>query len=77
MLEIARATDVHDLHIWALTSDRVCLTAHVVAPTRATDQEAVVADNNALLRERFRIGHVTIQYELTPCPDAAAGHRFL
>lgn len=77
MLQVRGAADVHDLHVWALTGGRVCLTAHVVAPTRAADQEAVVAELNEVLRDRFGIGHVTIQYERAPCPDAVAGHRFL
>ncbi|HRF07682.1 MAG TPA: cation diffusion facilitator family transporter [Xanthobacteraceae bacterium] len=70
-------TDVHDLHVWALTGGRVCLTAHVVAESRAEDYEALIAELNEVLHERFAIGHVTIQYERTPCPDAAQGHRFL
>lgn len=70
-------TDVHDLHVWALTGGRVCLTAHVVAESRAQDYEALIAELNEVLHERFAIGHVTIQYERTPCPDAAKGHRFL
>lgn len=70
-------TDIHDLHVWALTSGRICLTAHVVAESRSGDYEALIAELNALLHERFAIGHVTIQYEQTPCPDAAEGHRFL
>lgn len=70
-------TDVHDLHVWALTGGRICLTAHVVAESRAQDYEALIAELNEILHERFAIGHVTIQYERTPCPDAAQGHRFL
>jgi cobalt-zinc-cadmium efflux system protein len=70
-------SNVHDLHVWALTGGRVCLTAHVVAPDRADDQELLVSELNALLRNRFKIGHVTIQHERAPCADAAAGHRFL
>ena len=70
-------SDVHDLHIWALTGGRVCLTAHVVTPDRAQDHEQLVSDLGNMLRERFAIGHVTIQFERMPCGDAAAGHRFL
>lgn len=70
-------TDVHDLHVWALTGGRICLTAHVVAESRAQDYETLIAELNEILHERFAIGHVTIQYERAPCPDAAQGHRFL
>lgn len=77
MLGVPGVLDVHDLHVWALTGGRVSLSAHIVAPTRADDQEELVAHMNRMLHERFRIGHVTIQYERAPCPDAAGGHRFL
>lgn len=77
MSGIKGVTDVHDLHIWALTGGRICLTAHVVAESRAQDYEALIAELNEILHARFAIGHVTIQYERTPCPDAAQGHRFL
>ena len=69
--------DVHDLHVWALTGGRICLTAHVVAPDRAHDQEELVSEMSEMLRDRFEIGHVTIQHEREPCADATAGHKFL
>lgn len=77
MLTASGVTDVHDLHVWALTGGRICLTAHVVAETRATEYEVLIAELNELLHNKFSIGHVTIQYERVPCPDAKAGHRFL
>ncbi|MDG2571176.1 cation transporter, partial [Vibrio parahaemolyticus] len=77
MIDIPGVTDIHDLHVWSLTGGRICLTAHMVAPSRATDQEMLVEEMNRMLRDRFKIGHVTLQYERAPCPDAVAGHRFL
>lgn len=70
-------TDIHDLHVWALTGGRICLTAHVVAPSRAEDYEALIVELNELMHEQFSIGHVTIQFERKSCPDALQGHRFL
>lgn len=77
MSGVRGVTDVHDLHVWALTGGRICLTAHVVAESRAQDYDVLIAELNEILHERFNIGHVTIQYEREPCPDAAQGHRFL
>ncbi|MBN9434360.1 MAG: cation transporter [Bosea sp.] len=77
ILKTAGIDNVHDLHVWALTSGRICLTAHVVAPTRAHESDVLAAELRAELDQRFQIGHVTIQHESVPCPDAAAGHRFL
>lgn len=77
ILAASGVTDVHDLHVWALTGGRICLTAHVVAEERASDYESLIGELNELLHNRFSIGHVTIQYERVPCADATAGHRFL
>lgn len=70
-------SDVHDLHIWALTGGRVSLTAHLVVPGDAAAIAGLLDQAQAMLHERFDIGHVTLQCEPVPCADAAAGHRFL
>ena len=56
--------DVHDLHVWEITSGYVCLTAHVViddAPLSET--EPLRAALCELLWRRFRVAHVTLQME--------------
>jgi cobalt-zinc-cadmium efflux system protein len=77
ILNVAGVTGVHDLHVWSLTSGRMCLTAHVVAPVDASAQEALMAAVRGMLHERFGIDHVTLQLEQTPCPDGAEGVHFL
>ena len=62
-------TGLHDLHIWALTSGKTSLSAHVVHEVAATPQE-LIATLRALLHDKFSIEHVTLQCETTPCPDA-------
>jgi cobalt-zinc-cadmium efflux system protein len=57
---------VHDLHIWALSTTDVALTAHVVFE-EATLDEGLFSPMSHLrkeLKERFGISHVTIQLEL-------------
>ncbi|MFQ6170873.1 cation diffusion facilitator family transporter [Oryzobacter sp. R7] len=54
-------TDVHDLHVWTLTSGMNVATVHLVADERASS--AVLALATELLRERFGIAHATIQVE--------------
>ena len=51
---------VHDLHVWAMGSAETALTAHLVMPQAPAD-DAFLADATQRLRERFGIGHVTIQ----------------
>jgi cobalt-zinc-cadmium efflux system protein len=52
--------DVHDLHVWTLTSGMDVATAHLVAAGQA---DVVLADAAVLLRERFGIAHATLQVE--------------
>ncbi len=61
---------VHDLHVWTITSGLVCLSAHVVTGSTGDEQQGVLAGLTGLLRERFRIEHVTLQLEHAGYPAA-------
>ena len=55
---------VHDLHIWPLSTTESALTAHLVFPGGHPGDEflAVAASE---LRQRFGIGHTTLQIEIS------------
>jgi cobalt-zinc-cadmium efflux system protein len=55
-------SEVHDLHIWALSTTETALTAHLVRDD-AADDAALLARIPTELRERFGIGHATVQLE--------------
>ena len=54
--------EVHDLHIWGLSTTDTALTAHLVRNDGARD-DALVRQASAEVRERFGIGHATFQVE--------------
>lgn len=54
--------DVHDLHVWTLTSDMEVATAHVMIG-RGTDAHGVLDQARDLLAERHGISHATLQVE--------------
>ena len=56
---------VHDLHVWASGTTDVVLTAHLVMPAGHPDDAFFEAATLAL-RDRFRIGHVTLQVVREP-----------
>jgi len=58
----AGVASVHDLHVWTITSGRVSLSCHVEAEHDADGHELLGRLTHAL-RERFGIGHATIQLE--------------
>jgi cobalt-zinc-cadmium efflux system protein len=68
-------TSVHDLHVWALSSDEMALSCHVVVgDCPLGDAEHVVRDLEQRLCDRFDIGHTTIQVESChPCGEIHHG----
>ena len=55
-------TEVHDLHIWAMSTTETALTVHLVRPDGRTD-DAFMMETAHILEHRFRIRHSTIQVE--------------
>jgi cobalt-zinc-cadmium efflux system protein len=56
--------EVHDLHIWTLSTRIYALSAHlVVSPAGAVDNDAILSRVQSLLCDRFDIGHSTLQIE--------------
>ena len=55
--------EVHDLHIWALTSGKNVLSTHLVVDPAQGSEQQVLAQVTELLHEQFDISHVTIQIE--------------
>ena len=60
--------EVHDLHVWAITTGMPAASAHVLVEPRQ-DCHAVRADLEALLARDFGISHLTLQVD--HCPDPA------
>lgn len=56
--------DVHDLHIWSITSHTHVLSAHLVLSERALgDPDRILNEVKAALKEGFGISHSTLQLE--------------
>ena len=61
-------TDVHDLHIWVLTSGMNVATAHLVAED--TDQfPQVLEQARSTLKDTYGIEHATLQVERSAAPE--------
>src|SRR6187551_605155 len=54
--------EVHDLHIWAMSTNETALTAHLVRPGGSDD--AFLHGVCAELSHRFKIHHATLQVEI-------------
>jgi cobalt-zinc-cadmium efflux system protein len=60
--------DVHDLHVWTLTSDMDVASAHIMVHD-GTDAHGVLDKARVLLRDGYGIDHATLQVE----PDTHVG----
>jgi cobalt-zinc-cadmium efflux system protein len=69
MAKVGGVINVHDLHVWSLTSQSHALSCHVqVIEMPLADTEGVLNRLNHQLRDHFGIHHTTIQLEVTDCP---------
>ena len=62
MASASGVREVHDLHVWEVTSGFPSLSAHVMVG-RDDDCHAIRRDLEHLLREDFGMGHTTIQVD--------------
>lgn len=62
LLAVAGVRDVHDLHVWSVTSGRDILSAHIAVDADA-ERDRIAAEVHGVLRARFDIHHSTIQVE--------------
>jgi cobalt-zinc-cadmium efflux system protein len=68
--------DIHDLHVWALTSGKVALSAHVVVEASLAREDRMEDALGKMLAENFGITHVTVQAELAGAHDGATDDRW-
>jgi cobalt-zinc-cadmium efflux system protein len=55
-------SDVHDLHIWGMSTTEAALTAHIVMPN-ASCEDSLLSRICSELHDQFGIEHATIQVE--------------
>jgi cobalt-zinc-cadmium efflux system protein len=65
MLDVDGVEDVHDLHVWTITSGLDALSAHAVVGERMERRHSgeILADLHCVLHDRFGLHHLTIQIE--------------
>ena len=59
---IRSVVSVHDLHVWSIASGMTAMSCHIVMKTNE-DANLVLAESSHLMREKYKIGHTTIQIE--------------
>ncbi|MCE5295777.1 MAG: cation diffusion facilitator family transporter [Euryarchaeota archaeon] len=68
LLKVEGVIEVHDIHMWTLSSGIHAISAHVVVEDRPISAcSCVLRECEEVLRHRFDFSHVTIQLEATAC----------
>ncbi len=65
LLTLPHVSNVHDLHVWTITSGFVALSAHITCPGEH-NYDSLLRDAQSMLGERFGIRHTTIQVDRDP-----------
>lgn len=69
--EIPAVLDIHHLHVWGLTQERLMLTVHVVLREVNGGSSSTVRSVKKILAEDFGISHSTIEVETEECADGS------
>ncbi len=64
LLSVPGVYNVHHLHVWGITTTRRALSCHaVIDDVRLSQSTTLLNQINLLLRDRYAIGHATVQLE--------------
>jgi cobalt-zinc-cadmium efflux system protein len=68
--EVKGVKDIHDLHVWAITSGMNSISAHLVINDSETERASeILKEINAGLKTKYKITHSTFQTECASCPE--------
>lgn len=66
MQNILGVIDIHELHVWVITSGKISLTAHIVVDSHQNCDD-ILSGIKKVLAEQFNISHTTLQHETMRC----------
>lgn len=69
LMSIEGVKEIHDLHIWSLSTSQVALTVHIVVKSDYIFDNDVLNNINITLNDKFEISHSTIQIEYVEKSD--------
>jgi cobalt-zinc-cadmium efflux system protein len=73
--QIPGVLDVHDVHVWSITPELRAMNGHVLIPDMSTSEgENIRGQIEKVVREKYHIGHTTLQMECQKCE--ASGDAF-
>ena len=70
LAEVPGVLEIHDLHVWGMSTSEVMLTAHLVIAE--SSRQGALKEAQSVLRDRFAITHTTLQFEESSTSQAGA-----
>ena len=68
--KIKGVKEMHDLHVWSLSSDIFALSSHIVIDAENTkSMNEIISNINEMIKSKYRITHSVIQSECEKCVD--------
>lgn len=68
--------DMHDIHVWTITSGRRALSAHLlVGDMRTRESQRIVTEVREMLERKFNITHTTLETECDACGGDACAYN--
>jgi len=73
--EIKGVKDVHDVHLWAITSGMYAISCHLLIEDQMVSNcTQIVEEVNQTLSQKFGISHATVQLECEECENSPVCH---
>lgn len=70
LLAMPEIEDIDDLHVWAISSEYVALSCHLIIDEKLTNKgRQVIEEAKTLLAEKHNIAHSTLELELRECVE--------
>src|SRR5438876_4323600 len=64
MMRVKGVQDMHDLHVWCITSGMYALSCHaLIADLPPSESASILQALETMLSEQYRIGHTAIPFE--------------
>jgi cobalt-zinc-cadmium efflux system protein len=66
--QIEGVEDVHDVHVWSISSDLRAMNGHILIDDISTSKAALIREEiEQVVLEKYQISHTTLQLESTAC----------
>lgn len=77
MMTVPGILSMHDFHLWALTSGKSSMTAHIVYDPAYTPEQQLLPALKTILASKFSVYHTTLQFETVSCAHTDDGCNYV